>query len=217
MSTPIRLTCLASGGGRTILNLQDRIEAGDLPATIASVIVSRPDIAAAQRCADRGVRVHAPTGIERPDLDHWVLKRIEEDASDIVCLCGYLRLLPIPPWLIHRVVNIHPALLPNFGGKGMHGQAVHEAVLASGRTESGCTVHLVDTQYDHGPTILQRTCPVLPDDTADCLAARVFAEECVALPEAIALIAAGRVRVADGPVEIAKAGDRWPDAIGQPR
>jgi len=118
--------------------------------------------------------------------------------------------------MIHRVINIHPALLPDFGGRGMYGQRVHEAVIESGRTESGCTVHLVDGQYDHGPTILQRRCEVHPGDTGDTLAGRVFVEECLAMPEAISWIAQGRVRVADGPVEIAAPGKSWSDAIVRP-
>lgn len=206
------MSCLASGGGRTILNLQDRIDAGELPATIESVILSRPGLPAASRCAERGISVFEPD--DTASIDDWVLARLQSHTPDLVCLCGYLRLLPILPWMIGRVINIHPALLPNFGGKGMHGRAVHHAVLASGRRESGCTVHLVDTQYDHGPTILQRSCEVLPTDDADILAARVFEEECIAYPDAIRLIAEGRIRIGDGPVEIAPHGCRWPDPIG---
>ncbi|HCA39577.1 MAG: formyltransferase family protein [Phycisphaerales bacterium] len=212
MTNPLRLCCLASGGGRTVMNLQDHIEAGELPAIIESVILSRSGLPAGERCAARGLRVCEPAGTD--SVDDWVLAILQEGRPDLICLCGYLRLLPILPWMIHRVVNIHPALLPNFGGKGMHGRAVHEAVLASGRRESGCTVHLVDARYDHGATILQRTCEVLPTDDADTLAARVFEEECAAYPAAIRLIAEGRVRIGDGPVEIAQSGHRWPDALG---
>ncbi len=212
MNQPLRLCCLASGGGRTILNLQDHIEAGTLPAIIESVILSRPGLPAAERCAARGLPVFEPDS-DTP-IDEWVLATLQSQAPELICLCGYLRLLPILPWMMRRVINIHPALLPNFGGKGMHGRAVHQAVLTSGRRESGCTVHLVDTQYDHGPTILQRRCHVLPTDDADTLAARVFTEECIAYPDAISLIAEGRVRIGDGPIEIAPAGDRWPDPIG---
>jgi folate-dependent phosphoribosylglycinamide formyltransferase PurN len=102
-------------------------------------------------------------------------------------------------------MNIHPALLPEFGGTGMHGAAVHRAVLAAGRDVSGCTVHFVDEIYDHGPIILQRTCPVLPGDDESSLAARVFAEERAAYPEAIRLFAEGRLRIVNGRVQIAAA------------
>lgn len=205
------LACLASGGGRTILNLADAIEAGRLQAKISIVLASRRGTLAAERCRNRGLTVEEPP--EGCDPDAWIIERLESHAPELVCLCGYLRLLPIPPWLIDRVINIHPALLPDFGGCGMYGRAVHEAVIRSGRTESGCTVHLVDDVYDHGVTILQRRCPVLPGDDADTLAARVFEQERLALPEAIDLIRAGRVRRTDGPVEIAPPGHAWPDAI----
>ena len=213
MSTPIRLCCLASGGGRTILNLQDRIDAGALNAVIESVIVSRPQLAAVDRCIQRGLPVRTPPN--NASLDEWVLSNLCNLQPDLICLCGYLRLVPIAPWMIGNVINIHPALLPNFGGKGMHGRHVHEAVLASGRRESGCTVHIVDAQYDHGPTILQRSCMVHREDTPDTLAARVFKTECDAYPAAIQMIAEGRIRFGEGPVEIAEPGDRWPDAIGR--
>src|SRR4029077_16957342 len=106
---------------------------------------------------------------------------------------GYLKHVLIPPDFENRAVNIHPALIPNFCGPGMYGQRVHEAVLESGARLSGCTVHFVDNQYDHGPTILQKQVPVLDDDTPEKLAARVFAAECEAYPEALRLIARGKV------------------------
>ncbi len=214
MTDPLSLACMASGGGRTILNLLDVIESGQLPAKIDIVLTSRPDTPAASRCRDRGLTVEEPP--RDIDVDAWILNRLEKHAPELVCLCGYLRLLPIPPGLIDRVINIHPALLPDFGGRGMYGAAVHEAVLQSGRAESGCTVHLVDDVYDHGVTILQRRCPVLIGDDADSLAARVFEQECIALPEAIRLIWERRVRRSNGPVEIAEPSSFWPDAIVRP-
>ena len=106
-------------------------------------------------------------------------------------------------------MNIHPALLPDFGGKSYYGHRVHEVVLAAGCAESGCTVHFCDNLYDHGPIILQRRVPVLPDDTPDTLAARVFEQECIAYPEAIRLYAAGRLRINGDRVLIAeREGDR---------
>ena len=92
-------------------------------------------------------------------------------------------------------MNIHPGLLPRFGGRGMWGDRVHRAVLEAGETQSGCTVHFADNEYDKGPVILRRTVPVLPGDTVDTLAARVFEQECVAYPEAIRLFAEGRLRI----------------------
>jgi phosphoribosylglycinamide formyltransferase-1 len=105
--------------------------------------------------------------------------------ADLVVMAGFLQLVEIPADFAGRVINIHPALLPAFGGQGFHGMHVHRAVLARGCTVSGCTVHLVDNEYDHGHILFQKTVPVLADDTADSLAARVFAAECIALPEAI--------------------------------
>jgi phosphoribosylglycinamide formyltransferase-1 len=104
-------------------------------------------------------------------------------------------LLRIPEDFTHRVMNIHPALLPAFGGKGMYGRHVHEAVLAYGAKISGCTVHFADNEFDHGPVILQRSAPVLDDDTPHRLAARVFEQERLAYPEAIQLFAEDRLRV----------------------
>ena len=190
MSPPLRLSCLASGGGRTILNLLDSIEDGQINAAIQEVLVSSTSAAAVHRCQSRGLKTFTRPIDE--DLDTWVLGCLEQSQPDLVCLCGYLRLLPMPTWLQGRVINIHPALLPNFGGPGMYGQHVHAAVLESGATESGCTVHFVDAQYDHGETILQRRCKVCPDDDVSALAARVFAQECIALPEAVQAIADSR-------------------------
>jgi phosphoribosylglycinamide formyltransferase 1 len=110
-----------------------------------------------------------------------------------VCLAGFLQLVEIPPDFANRVLNIHPALIPAFSGKGFHGPAVHRAALEAGVKVSGCTVHFADNQYDHGPIISQRVVPVLDDDTPETLAARVFAEECEAYPEAITWFAEGRL------------------------
>ncbi|MDP7028730.1 MAG: phosphoribosylglycinamide formyltransferase [Phycisphaerales bacterium] len=195
MTSPVRLACLASGGGRTILNLVDHIEAGKLHAHIASVILSRQGLPAASRCRERGLLTTEPPADVQ--LDGWVLEQLSAVKPDLICLCGYLRLLPIEPWMANRVINIHPALLPRHGGKGMYGKHVHRAVLSAGDTSSGCTVHLVDERYDHGPTILQRTCPVHPEDDEHTLAARVFQEECAALPEAIQRIASGQIQLHD--------------------
>jgi formyltetrahydrofolate-dependent phosphoribosylglycinamide formyltransferase len=205
MSTPLRLGALISGGGRTVLNLADRIDDGSLNATIALVISSRASVAGVERARQRGleVRVAARRDFESDDGLHdaitsWLL---EHDVQ-LVCLCGYLRWFRIDEPYRGRAMNIHPALLPDFGGKGMYGEAVHRAVLASGTKVSGCTVHFLDERYDHGPIILQRECPVIPGDDEHTLAARVFEQECIAYPEAIRLFAAGRLRLEDDQVKI---------------
>ncbi|MCP3905668.1 MAG: phosphoribosylglycinamide formyltransferase [Planctomycetes bacterium] len=192
MSGPLRIGALISGGGRTLLNIADRIDAGDLDAEIAVVIASREGIAGVQRARDRGFDVRVLRD------DDAITAALLAASVNLVCLCGYVRLLRIDPPLAGRIMNIHPALLPDFGGSGMYGDRVHAAVLAAERTESGCTVHFVDDQYDHGPIILQRRCPVLPGDDVDTLAARVFEQECIAYPEAIRMFAKKAVRHAAG-------------------
>jgi phosphoribosylglycinamide formyltransferase-1 len=208
MARPLRIGALISGGGRTLMNLADRIEAGELDATIAIVISSRANAVGVERARGRGLDVHV---VRQRDFGsepamHDAITRLLVDADvELVCLCGYLRWLRIDEPFIGRVMNIHPALLPDFGGKGMYGDRVHAAVLDAGRAESGCTVHFVDDRYDHGPIILQRRCPVLRDDTTATLGARVFEQECIAYPEAIRLFAEGRLSIRDGRVEIARA------------
>ena len=121
---------------------------------------------------------------------------------DLVCMAGFLLLWRIPDQMYGRVINIHPALLPEFGGRGMYGLRVHEAVIAAGKTISGCTVHFCDNEYDHGPIILQRQVGVHQSDTPDQLANRVFEQECIAYPQAVELFCQGRIRLTDQTVEI---------------
>ena len=176
-----RLGVLLSGAGRSLQNLLDRIGDDRLQATVAGVASDRDDAFGLQRALDHGIEARC---LRDPSaIWSWLL----ELDVDLVVLAGYLRLLPIVPEFAERVLNIHPSLLPKFGGKGMHGEAVHKAVLAAGETESGCTVHLCNEHYDQGRILLQARVPVLAGDTAKDLAARVFAAECVAYPAAIAL------------------------------
>ena len=201
---PIRLAVLISGGGRTLLNLHQRIQGGSLHAVVAAVVSSRGDAAGVTRARGAGL----PTVvIERRGLTSDAFQRELTQAvagADLVCMAGFLSLWRIPDEFYGKVINIHPALLPEFGGAGMYGRRVHEAVLAADKTISGCTVHFCDNQYDHGPIILQRTVPVLPDDTADALAGRVFEQECIAYPEAIRLFADGRITLHAGAVRITR-------------
>ena len=200
-----RVACTISGGGRTVLNLLDRVADGGLDAAIAVVVADR-ECAGLERVASRGVAtalVPWTAGTTPDDYAARAWPVLEKHRPDLVCNCGFLRLLRIPPRWTHRVMNIHPGLLPKFGGKGMYGDRVHAAVLAAGETESGCTVHFADNEYDRGPIILQKRVPVKPGDTPDTLAARVFAAECEAYPEAIRLFQAGRIRVEQGKVVIA--------------
>ena len=186
--SPLRLGVLISGGGTTMVNLARRIEAGTLNARITLVIASNPKARGIERAESLGLPVeviHRKLYDSVDDFSKAVWAKLREAEVELVVLAGFLSLIRIPDDYAGKVMNIHPALLPKYGGPGMYGHHVHEAVLAAGETESGCTVHIADNQYDHGPIILQRTCPVLPDDTPDTLAARVMAEERQAYPEAI--------------------------------
>lgn len=176
-----RLAVLLSGSGRTLQNLLDRVDDGRLHADVAGVASDRDDAFGLQRALDHGIEARHLT--EPSQIWSWV----QELGCDLVLLCGYVRLLPIEPEFEGRVLNIHPSLLPDFGGKGMFGEHVHRAVLDAGRRESGCTVHLCDDKYDNGRVLVQARVPVQPDDDATALAARVFAAECEAYPAAIQL------------------------------
>ena len=195
-ASPLRLGCLISGGGRTVLNLKTAIERDAIPAEIAAVIAHREDLEGVQRCRAAGLAVEIVTDRGPDPLDEILLSA----RVDLVCLCGYLRHFAVEPRWRDRVVNIHPSLLPRHGGRGMYGDRVHAAVLAAGEQETGCTVHAVDEIYDHGAVILQRRCPVRPGDTTSTLAARVFEAECVAMPTAIRDLAEGRIRIERGRV-----------------
>lgn len=191
MPEPIRLAVLMSGGGTTLQNLIDRIADGRLAARIVGVVSSRADAGGVERARRAGLPVTVADR-RRPEQ---VWEAARNSKPDLVCLAGWLHLLPIPEDFRHRVLNIHPALLPAFGGKGMYGRHVHEAVLAYGARVSGCTVHFADDTYDTGPILVQKCVPVLESDDAESLAARVFEAECEAYPEAIRIIAEGRVRI----------------------
>jgi formyltetrahydrofolate-dependent phosphoribosylglycinamide formyltransferase len=196
---PARLGVLLSGGGTTMVNLAERIADSSLDASIAQVIASNDHCKGIDRAQQLGLPC---TVVRRKDysaqgdrataaFSEDIFKLLREAEVDVVCLAGFLSLLVIPDDFVGRVLNIHPSLLPKFGGKGMHGRHVHEAVLAAGETTTGCTVHLADNTYDTGPVVLQRSCDVLPGDTPEALAARVFELEKQAYPEAITRVARG--------------------------
>ncbi len=207
MSKPARnlkLGVLISGGGRTLQNLLDGVSAGTLPATVEIVISSRTSAAGIARAERAGVPVEViPPKSMGPEQFYDRISEILDQAEiDLVCMCGYVRFWRIPDRYSGRVMNIHPALLPKYGGKGFYGQTVHRAVLEAGDKTSGCTVHFVDNEYDHGPIILQRSVDVTPDDSVESLADRVFQQEMIAYPDAIRLYAADRLRIEQGRVKI---------------
>ena len=194
---PIRLAVCVSGEGTTLQNLIDQIRARRLNAEIVQVVASRPRIGAIARAEAAGIPLALANrnARSRTEFSASVFEPIRHSNADLVILAGFLSLIYIPPEYKGRVLNIHPALVPAFCGEGYYGSKVHKAVLDSGVKVSGCTVHFADDSYDTGPIILQRAVPVLDDDTVETLAARVFQEECKALPEAIALYAEGRLRL----------------------
>ena len=198
MTTPA-IAVLVSGGGRSLENLAEQIAAGDLDARIALVLSNRADAFALERARRLGLEaVAVPHGehASAEDFSRAVFEEIESRDCELVVLAGFLRLLLLPRDWVGRVLNIHPALLPAFGGKGFYGDRVHRAVLEAGVRETGCTVHYVTNEYDAGPNVLQRRIPVQPGETAEHLAGRVFEEEKLALPEACRLHLAGAVRLA---------------------
>jgi len=201
----IRLGILISGGGRTMLNIHDAIQRGELHADIALVISSLSAVAGVGRARHAGLPLKIIRKKDCADIDAFskqIAEALDAAQVDLVVQGGWLCLWKIPPQYENRVMNIHPALLPCFGGQGMWGHHVHEAVLAAGCKVSGCTVHFCTNEYDKGPIIVQRTCPVQDDDTADTLADRVFEQECLAYPEAIRLFAAGRLHIEGNRVRI---------------
>jgi phosphoribosylglycinamide formyltransferase-1 len=202
----LRLAVLISGTGRTLRNLLATIGAGQLDAQVVHVVSSQRD-APGLRYAEQA-RIGVTIAERRPFPDPDAFSRAVFDpcraaSADIVAMAGFLKHVLIPPDFEHRVVNIHPALIPAFCGKGLYGLRVHAAVLDFGVKVSGCTVHFVDNEYDHGPVILQRVVTVAEDDTPQTLADRVFEAECEAYPEALRLLAAGRIHVEGRRVRIA--------------
>jgi len=202
----LRLGILLSGGGRTMVNIAEHIGQDKLDAEIVTVISSVSTVGGVDRARELGLEPHIVRKKDYPDVDEFsrqIVELLDQACVDLVLQCGWLCLWKIPAHYENRVMNIHPALLPSFGGQGMWGSHVHKAVLARGCKVSGCTVHFVTNNYDTGPIIVQRTCPVLEGDGAESLAERVFQQECLAYPEAIRLFAQKRLFVRGGGVEIA--------------
>ncbi len=192
----MRLAVMLSGSGRTLENLARAVRAGRLRAEIVGVLASRQDAYGLVRAK----RLRLPRKVVSPKAfatrrAFWAETARALDAwePDLVVMAGYLCYWRIPKRYAGRVVNIHPSLLPAFGGKGCYGDRVHAAVLAAGAKVSGCTVHAVDNVYDHGPVLARSRVPVRKGDTVHTLAARVFRAECRLYPEVLRRIATGRI------------------------
>lgn len=198
--TPLRLAVFASGGGSNFGAILKAIDAGTLNAELVLLITDRSDIGAIDKADERDI----PVAVLRPrdfaDDDAFaeaMLNVLTANRATFIALAGYLKKIPtsVVAAYKHRILNIHPALLPSFGGKGMYGSRIHEAVLELGCRVTGVTVHLVDSDYDTGPIVLQEPVAVRQDDTPKSLAARVLQFEHRLYPEALQLFAEGKVTV----------------------
>jgi phosphoribosylglycinamide formyltransferase 1 len=190
--SPIPTAVFLSGGGRTLENLWQHQGTGDLPIDIRLVISSSPSVRGVQIARDAGIdtRVIVKSKFASPEsYCDAMFGPCREVGAQLVVMAGFLKHVLIPDDFTGRVINIHPSLIPAFAGEGMYGMNVHEAAIRRGVQFSGCTVHFVDNDYDHGPIILQRICPVPPAFDAKQLANAVFELECEALPEAIRRVA----------------------------
>ena len=210
---PIRLAIFASGRGSNFLAILEAIDSDRLDAEVKVVVSNNPDAGALETARHRNIPAEVINKKNFPEREGFVrslLEILEKYQTELVILAGYMK--KIPPEVVarypNRILNIHPALLPSFGGKGMYGHHVHEAVLAQGCRVSGVTVHLVDEVYDRGPIVAQRCVVVEEGDTPEILAARVLKTEHQIFAEAIQLFAEGRVRVADGRVRIESSNDK---------
>ena len=202
---PVRLGVLISGGGTTLINILEHIREGKLNAEVAVVISSLSKAGGVAKAVNAGLDVKIVRKKDHADIDEFsghIEKELVAAKVDLVIQGGWLCLWKIPARYKNRVMNIHPALLPSFGGQGMWGHHVHEAVLKAGCKISGCTVHFCTNEYDKGPIIVQRACEARSDDTPDTLATRVFEQECIAYPQAIKLFGEGRISVRTGVARI---------------
>ena len=197
-NSPMPVAVLISGGGTTLRNLLEKIDAGELDVAVRLVISSSADatgLAYAQRADIEHQVVRRADFSDQGEFSRAIFDHCRRAGVEYVVMGGFLKRVTIPADFENRVLNIHPGLIPAFCGQGFYGHHVHEAVLEYGVKLSGCTVHFADNQYDHGPVILQQAVEVRDDDTPDTLSARVFAAECEAYPAALALLASGKVTV----------------------
>jgi len=195
----IKLAVLASGGGTDLQSIIDASEKNGIDAKVVVVISDRENAFALERAKKHGIDAYfvSPKNKTREEHEKEVSEIIDKYNVDLIVLAGYLRMLT--PYFIskyrNKIINIHPALLPFFGGKGMYGEKVHKAVLDSGMKITGCSVHFVDESIDGGSIIIQRAVDVKDDDTVETLASRVLEEEHKILPEAVQLFAEKRLKI----------------------
>lgn len=195
---PIRIAFFLSGTGTTLDNLLHHIEAGNVPAKVVLVLADRAGTKGIERAAKRGI----PTAVvewkawrDQKAFDAAIEAAVRQATPDLIVMAGFLRLWHLPPDFRGRVVNVHPSLIPSFCGKGFYGGRVHEAVLEAGVKVTGCTVHFVDDEYDHGPIVAQAAVVVEDGDTPETLAHRVQEAERRLYPACIRLFAEGRLSI----------------------
>jgi len=201
----LRLGFLASHGGSNVQVIIDACGSGTLDAEPCVLVSNNSDAPVMARARAAGIATYHLSSHTHPDpslLDDAILEALTRHGAALIVLAGYMK--KIGPRTLARyrglVLNIHPALLPKFGGQGMYGRRVHEEVLAAGDRVTGVTVHLADEEYDRGPILAQREVPVVRGDTVDSLAARVLEAEHMLYVETLARIARGEIRLADLPV-----------------
>ena len=202
----VRIGVLASGGGTNLQAIIDACERGEIDGDVAVVISNMPDAYALERARKHRIDAYSfpHKGMTREQHEADIIACLEQHQVDLLCLAGYLRMLT--PVLIDkyagRMMNTHPALLPSFGGEGMHGLRVHQAVLDHGCKVSGCTIHFVSLEVDGGPIILQKAVPVQEGDTAETIQERVLKEEHKLFPRAVQLYAQGKLKIEGRKVRI---------------
>ncbi len=190
----LNLAVLISGSGSNLQALIDACANSDFPAQIVLVISNNPDAYGLQRARDAGIKtaiINHKDFDNRAAFEDEIQAALDKQPIDLICLAGFMRILTVgfvEKWP-QRILNTHPSLLPKFGGEGMYGHHVHQAVIDAGEAESGCSIHYVIPEVDQGPVIIQKTVKVMPEDTAETLAERVIAREHIAYPEAVRLLA----------------------------
>lgn len=195
-----RIAVLISGTGSNLKSIIEAVEAGVLKCKITSVISDQPGAVGLKLAEKKGIETFVFTGKTTSDK---ILDTVE-DSTDLIVCAGFLSILKgrLLEEFQKRIINIHPALIPSFCGKGMYGKYVHMAVLDYGVKKSGCTVHFVEPGIDTGPIILQRTVDVLYTDTVETLQKRVLTEEHIAIVEAVKVISEGRIKISNRKVSI---------------
>lgn len=195
----MRIAVFASGGGTNYQAILDAIQRRELPASPVICVSNRADAGALERARRHAIATHvlSSSGANADEVAAEMLETLHQANANFIALAGFLKMIPerVISAYRNRIVNIHPSLLPAFGGRGMYGRRVHEAVIEHGVRWTGVTVHVVDEHYDTGPIVLQEPVPVLQDDTPESVASRVLEAEHRLYPEALRLFAQGRISI----------------------